>query len=285
MSLPEADTMQRAATRTVISPSPGGAFSVAFSDVEDAVRLSSVWLHSGWIDIIWRFRRTRIGPFWHTLTLAFFVLVMGVLWSTILKQDPSHYFRYVTAGMIVWGLIASFITEGASILVSGQATALSMRFPYVAFAFGHVWRSLLLFTHQFVFYVLVMVATQTSPGWVGLLAIPAMALVIANGVWISLLVGIICLRWRDLVPATASIMQIAVFATPVFWPRDMLGANLGFAADLNPLFHLVRILRDPLLGTPPPPVSWLWCITTLIVGMTLTLWIYGKRRHRLPYWY
>ncbi|MGY3605917.1 MULTISPECIES: ABC transporter permease [unclassified Bradyrhizobium] len=278
-------TTSSATDRVVISPSPGGPFSVAFSDVADAVRLASVWLHAGWIDIVWRFRRTRIGPFWHTFSLAFFVLVMGLLWSTILKQDPYHYFRYVTAGMIVWGLIASFVTEGTGILVSGQATALSMRFPYIAFAFAHVWRSLLLFAHQFVFYVVVMVGTLTSPGWVGLLAIPAMVLVIANGIWISLLLGIACLRWRDLIPATASAMQIAMFATPVFWPRDMLGPQFGLAADLNPLFHLVQILREPLLGAAPSAVSWTWCIITLIVGTLSTLWVYGKQRHRLPYWY
>lgn len=279
------ETKLRRSTKTVILPSPGGPFAVARSDVLDAVELAPVWLHAGWIDVIWRFRRTRLGAFWHTLGLAAFVLVMGVLWSTILKQDPLQYFRYVTSSMIVWGLIASFITEGTGILIAGQPTALSMRFPFVAFAFAHVWRAVLLFGHHLVFYVVVMVGTLYSPGWALLYAIPALLLIVANGVWISLLSGMISLRWRDMGPATFSAMQIAIFVTPVFWPKELLGPKLAFAADFNPLYHLVRILRDPMLGTVPPLESWLWVIATLIAGSTLTFWLYGKQRDRMPYWY
>jgi ABC-2 type transport system permease protein len=278
-------TSRGTSAKAVVLPSPGGPFAVAASDIDDAIKLAPVWLHAGWIDVVWRFRRTLLGPFWHTLGLAAFVIVMGVLWSNILRQDPFQYFRYVTASLIVWGLIASFITEGTGILLSGQSTALSMRFPYIAFAFAHVWRSLLLFAHHFVFYLVVMVGTLYSPGWSVFLAIPGLLLIVANGIWMSLLAGILCLRWRDLGPATASAMQIAMFVTPVFWPRDMLGPKLAFAADYNPLFHLVRIMRDPLLGQVPPVESWLWAVITLLVGSLVTLRIYGRQRDRLAYWY
>jgi ABC-type polysaccharide/polyol phosphate export permease len=279
------DMNTTASTKVMVLPSPGSPFAVSLHELGEAMHLAPVWLHAGWIDVVWRFRRTRLGPFWHTLSLAAFVLVMGVIWSSILHQDPLQYFRYVTASLIVWGLVASFITDATGILVAGQSTALSMRFPFVAFACAHVWRSLLLFAHQFVFYIAVMVFTLYSPGWTVFYAIPALLLIIANGVWMSLLAGIICLRVRDLIPATASAMQIAMFVTPVFWPKDLLGHKLAFAADFNPLYHLTTILRDPLLGVTPPLVSWLWVLATLIVGSMLTLWVYGKKRDRMPYWY
>jgi ABC-2 type transport system permease protein len=271
--------------KVIILPAPGNPFTVAFHDLVEAIRLAPVWIHAGLIDVVWRFRRTLIGPFWHTLSLAAFVLVVGVVWSTILHQDPYGYFRYVTVSLIVWGLIASFITDGTNILIAGQSTALSMRFPYAAFAFAHVWRGLLLFGHHLVFYVFVMVLTALSPGWTILLAIPALALLIANGVWMSLLAGIVCLRWRDMSQAISSTMQIAMFITPVFWPKQFLGPKLAFAADYNPLYHLVQILRDPLLGEVPSLENWLWVSATLVVGSVVTLWTYGRNRDRLPYWY
>jgi ABC-type polysaccharide/polyol phosphate export permease len=271
--------------KAIILPAPGNPFAIAFRDLTEAIRLAPIWIHSGLIDVVWRYRRTRLGPFWHTLSLAAFVLVMGVVWSTILHQDPFGYFRYVTVSLIVWGLIASFITDGTSILIAGQSTALSMRFPYPAFAFAHVWRGLLLLGHHLVFYVFVMVLTGLSPGWTILFAIPALALLLANGVWMSLLAGIVCLRWRDMSLAISSTMQIAIFVTPIFWPKEFLGSKLAFAVDYNPLYHLVLILRDPLLGNVPPLESWLWAFATLIVGSVLTLWIYGRTRDRLPYWY
>lgn len=271
--------------QVVVFPASGNLFSVALRDLSEAIRLAPIWLHSGWIDVVWRFRRTRIGPFWHTLSLAAFVLVMGTIWSIILRQDPIHYFRYVTVSMMVWGLISSFITEGTGVLIAGQSTALSMHYPYAAFAFAHVWRSLLLFGHHLVFYIFVMAGTLFSPGWPVVLALPALLLLALNGVWMSLLAGVLCLRWRDLVPATSSAMQIAMFVTPIFWSKEMLGPKFAFAANYNPLYHLVLIIRDPLLGNLPPHESWIWSAATFVVGSMITLLVYGRCRDRLPYWY
>jgi ABC-type polysaccharide/polyol phosphate export permease len=160
-----------------------------------------------------------------------------------------------------------------------------MRFPYIAFAFSHVWRCVLLFAHHFVLYLLVTLGTWHGPGWAVLLALPGLALVLANGLWMSLLVGMLALRRRDAMPAVAAAMQIMMFVTPVFWPKDLLGPNLAFAADFNPFYHLVRVMRDPLLGVVPPVESWAWVGGTLAVGTTLTLWVYGRWRDRMPFWY
>ncbi len=271
--------------RVVVSPSPGHPLVVAVRDIAEAFRFAPVWLHAGWIDVVWRFRRTRLGPLWHTLGLGVFVFVMGVIWGTMLEQDPREYFRYIGTSLIVWTLVAAFVTEGSTSIISGQATAESMRFPYVAFTFGHVWRALLLFAHHAVLYVVILVGTLYVPSPVALIAIPGLLLVVANGAWMSLLMGMISLRRRDLVPAAASAMQIMMFVTPVFWPKDRLGPELAYVADLNPLYHLIRVVRDPLLGTVPPWTSWAFVAGTLVVGSTLTLWLYGRYRDRFAYWY
>lgn len=268
-----------------ITPTPGSPHSIFYADFVLAVKLKPMWIHTGWIDVIWRFRRTRIGQFWHTLSLAALVIVMGVIWSTILKQDPIQYFRFVGTSMIVWSLVASFVTDGAAALISGEATALSMRFPYIAFAFQHAWKSLLLFAHHFVLYLAIIILTLQLPGYAVFLAIPGLFLVVANGVWMTLLVGMLCLKRRDFVLAIATAMQIGMFVTPVFWPKAMLGERLAFAADFNPLYHLMTILRDPLLGIVPPLESWLASLATLLVGWLLTAWIYGRFRDRMSYWY
>jgi ABC-2 type transport system permease protein len=258
---------------------------IALRDCKRAIKLSPMWLHSGWIDMVWRYRRTRIGPFWHTLSLGIYVIVMGVIWSAALKQDSAQYLRFVGTSIVVWSLISSFITEGTATLIAGESTALSMRFPYIAFTFQHVWRSLILFAHHFVLYFLIIIGTWHSPGFVAFWAIPGLLLVLANGVWMSLLAGIVSLRRRDFIPAISSVMQIAIFVTPVFWPKGSLGPQLAYAADFNPLYHLVTIVREPLLGSAPPLVSWAASFFTLFIGSLTTFYIYGRHRDHFAYWY
>jgi ABC-2 type transport system permease protein len=270
---------------TMIAPSAGGPFAVAVLDLKDAIARHSLWIHQGWVDVVHKYRRTRIGPLWHTLSLGIFIISMGTIYSVIFKIDPVVYFRDVTVNLIVWTLISSAITEGTGHFVAGQATALSMRFPYFAFTLALTWRGLLMFGHHLILFVLIAVATLLVPSPAIVLAIPALALVLLNCVWLSTLAGIACLRFRDLSPAIASGMQVLLFVTPIFWPADMLGERLAFLADINPLYHLVIILRDPLLGVVPATSHWLWAIGTAALGWFVTFSIYGRYRDRFAYWY
>jgi ABC-type polysaccharide/polyol phosphate export permease len=54
---------------------------------------------------------------------------------------------------------------------------------------------------------------------------------------------------------------------------------------LNPLYHLLTIVRDPLLGSKLPPVdSWIAVTFITILGWALTYALFAKFRKRIPYW-
>ena len=271
--------------REFVSPHSGNALQITFDDMKDAIKQAQLWLHLGWVDVIWRYRRTRLGALWHTLALGSFVLVMGVIWSTILKQDIKQYFLYVSTSLVSWSLISSFITDATGVFVNGMTTALTVRYPAAAFGLAHVWRSLLLFAHHFLVVVFVFVITLHAPNLNALYIFPALVLVLMNGLWLSVFVGLVCLRRRGMIPAIGTAMQIAIFVTPVFWQRKLLGEKLDFAADLNPLYHLVQILREPMLGAPPVASDWLWSVGFLFFGCLITAWLYGSYRDRFAYWY
>jgi len=55
-----------------------------------------------------------------------------------------------------------------------------------------------------------------------LLALPGIALILLNGLWVSLLLGLISARFRDLLMIVGSIVQVMFFMAPIFWQMDML---------------------------------------------------------------
>src|ERR1700722_13778039 len=108
----------------VDTPSIGRSLAIAIFDLGDAIHRYPLWIHQGWIDVVQRYRRTIIGPFWHTLSLGIFIVSMGAVWAVILKVDIYSYFRLITINLMIWNLISNSITEGTGILIAGQATAL-----------------------------------------------------------------------------------------------------------------------------------------------------------------
>src|ERR1700722_420531 len=66
-----------------------------------------VWVLMGWDDIRQRYRRSVIGPFWITLSMGAFILVLGVIYSRLFHVELHSYLPYLTVGYIVWGFISA----------------------------------------------------------------------------------------------------------------------------------------------------------------------------------
>ena len=76
-------------------------------------------------------------------------------------------------------------------------------------------------------------------GWPGWLFIPGVCLIALNGLWMMLLLGTLCARFRDLPQIISSFVQVVFFMTPV----------IGRAAmNFNPFAALLAVARDPLIG-------------------------------------
>jgi ABC-type polysaccharide/polyol phosphate export permease len=258
----------------------------AAGDLLRGFRKRELWGRLGWLDVKRRYRRTTIGPFWTSITLAFYVLTVGTVGAAIWHQNIYDYLPFLVSGMIVWTLVSSIILESCSLFIAGQSLFRNIRFDYSVLAYALVWRNFLVLLHNFAVYFLVVVVLKPSLlSFTALLAVPGLALVLVNAVWVSLLFGMFCLRFRDVPPLVASVMQIAMLITPLFWPADTLTGIRRFVfIDLNPLYHVVDIVRAPLIGQMPDPISYGVMIAMTIGGWWLTYEMFRRFRKRIAYW-
>jgi ABC-type polysaccharide/polyol phosphate export permease len=245
-----------------------------------------LWGRIGWLDVKRRYRRTRIGPFWSSLTLAVYVSAVGLVGSGLWAQDVRTYLPYLTSGMLVWTFISVVIIEACTLFVQGHALLRNVRFEYSILAYALVWRNFLIFIHNFIVYAaIVLIFNWSLLGPVALLAIPGLALVLINGIWIALLIGLVCLRFRDVSPLVQTAIQIGMLVTPIFWsPEALSGHYQFFFVQLNPIFRMVDVVRTPLMGQVPTLASYCAAIAITIVGWAIAYYTFKKFRKRIAYW-
>ena len=77
-----------------------------------AFRRSEIWGRLGWRENKRRYRRTVFGPFWTTVSLAMFVIALGLVWSNLWHTDPKVYLPFLTSGMLCWVLLSTICAEG-----------------------------------------------------------------------------------------------------------------------------------------------------------------------------
>jgi len=116
------------------------------------------------------------------------------------------------------------------------------------------------------------------------LIIPGVLIVAVNGAWIVMLLGMVSARFRDIPPLIGNLVQVMLFITPIFWEPSQLGAKARYFVTPNYLYHLVDILRSPLLGDRPTLLSYATTVVGAILGWAITLMIYARFRRRIAFW-
>jgi ABC-type polysaccharide/polyol phosphate export permease len=54
--------------------------------------------------------------------------------------------------------------------------------------------------------------------------------------------------------------------------------------DANPLFHLIDVVRSPLLGAAPSVYSVAYVTVLALFGWSATVYLYWKSSYRIAYW-
>ncbi len=256
---------------------------------EDLLRGLTKWHiygRLGWLDVKRRYRRTVLGPFWGTVSLGMSVAALGTIGVGLWKQAPATYIPFLAAGLIVWVFIQSMVTESCGLFTSNPNLFRQTRLDYSILAYALVWRNVITFLHSVIVYVAaIALFAPHNFGTRVLLLLPGLALAVINGVWIALLLGLACLRYRDLQPLVANIVQIAIFVTPIFWPPSVLQASSRVVfVTFNPLYHIIEVMRVPLMNGVPARSTYVAVLTITAVGWAVTYPVFRRFRRRIAYW-
>jgi ABC-2 type transport system permease protein len=263
----------------------------AVDDLALGLKQHELWGYLGWQDIRQRYRRSVLGPIWISITMAVTAIALGVLYAGLFGNDLSVQLPYLLVGFIVWGFISGCVNEGAEVFISNVGLITHLPAPLSVHVYRLIWRQTLFFLHNLVVYAVMLVIFPQHLHWTDLAAIPAFVLLVINGTWVAMLLGIITTRFRDLTPITQSIMQLAFFMTPIVWIYQNLlnSPNPAIAerarlAELNPFLHFLEILRRPMLGEPQELRSWVVVLVITVLGWALTMFVLRRYRARVSYW-
>jgi ABC-type polysaccharide/polyol phosphate export permease len=257
--------------------------SQALDDIVGGVRRWPLWGLLGWTDILQRYRRSVLGPLWITLSMAVLITALGMLYAFLFELQLADYLPFLAIGFILWGLISGMIIEGCTVFVEAEGIIKQISIPISVHVYRLIWKNVLIFLHNVVVFFAVAIIFATPMTWTAPLAFLGLLIVVANGVWIGMLLGLLCARFRDATPIIASIMQLSFFLTPIIWKPEMLPDRAIFLVA-NPFYHAIELVRAPLLGGTVQPLSWLVGIAFAVVGWAVTLPVVGRYRAKLVYW-
>ncbi|POR47336.1 ABC transporter permease [Bosea psychrotolerans] len=234
-------------------------------------------------DVARRYRRSRIGQLWLTLSMAVTVLGMGLVYSLLFNTPIASYLPHVGVGLVLWGMIAGIMTESCLSFTENENIMRQIALPRFTYLLRTIARNLLVFGHNLIILPIVFVACGTAINANMFLFLPGLLLVLANLAWVGYLLAILSARFRDIPQIIQSLIQVAFFVSPVVFKPTQLPPNHPVLI-LNPFASMLDVMREPLLGNLPSLTAYAILLGLLIGGWLVSLAFAGKYSHRVVYW-
>lgn len=234
-------------------------------------------------DVIGRYRRTLLGPVWLILAQIMWIAGIYLLHNRFMGAATSNYLSYLAAGLAIWGLIGGLTSGGPDALLRAKGYIESYPLPMAIYILRSVTGSFIIFFHLIIVFFATFLIERNLPSITMVAAIPGLVLIAVYGVGVQLILAPMGARFRDIGPAVASILNLALILTPVFWvpSSDQLTNPL---VRLNPFYYLLEVVRAPLLGTWGTPEDWLGATLIAFVTLFIGVLTYARMRTTVIYW-
>ena len=259
---------------------------VLTNDLRNRFEHSQSWLFAAWLTFLMRYRKTLLGPAWLLVGPALFIAMLGLLFSAVSGIPRATFIPHLAIGLTVWTLISGFVTGSTTIFQRNRPQILQGGMPLADLVMVDVFTTVLQFVHQLVIIVVVFVIFRLGIGHYALVSLVGLMLLIANGIWLTVVFGIIGARYRDLSEIVQAIMRIAFLATPIIWMPGEGGRSgiMDVFLNFNPFYHFLEIVRAPLLGNAIAPLSWLVVLSITALGFALAQLMYARFARLVPLW-
>jgi ABC-type polysaccharide/polyol phosphate export permease len=239
------------------------------------------------LDVLRRYTATMLGLVWAVLSPLLMSAVIGVVFSSLFGMPLREFLPYVFLNLTLWTFFAACAEAGAIAFLAAEgyikqiAKVSFYTYPLrmVLAAFFTLLLSLLA-----VAAVVVLLGGRVSAAW--LLAVPGLLAWLAFGFAICTLSAVLNTALRDFQYLQTVGVQALFYATPIMFPAVLLVEHdLAWLLTWNPVYHLMMLIRVPILYNDLPEVSH-YVASALSLAFFLTCAVFAMRiaRPRLVFW-
>lgn len=268
------------------APERGVSMQSLFRDLTASLRNPEFWALSSWLDIVVRNRQSRLGVFWLMSPAIVYIWGMGGFFASMMHVPLSGFAAYVAVGYLVFRVVNSAIAESTGAFAAAGPFILDGHVRLTDFVLRVIATSLF---HFLVSLPVAAVALAIYPDlqWSGLLfSLVSLPVVILNALWVGVVFALFGARFPDLKHLVGNIFMFAFLLTPIIWHADAMppGSLRGSLMRFNPFYHLVELVRAPILGQAIDPSTLPYLAVMTIGGWIVAALAYRRYARYVPLW-
>ena len=219
-----------------------------------------------WREFMIRYKQSVIGVLWAVLQpvsmMMLFVLVFGVIMKTPVKNCPYVLFFY--CGVLPWTFFAAAMNFAIPSLTNNFSLITKIYFPREVIPLSGIVVCFIDYLLGFLVYLLLLVCYRIPVNLNFFWYFPLMGLLLIFTTAMSYFLSALNVYYRDVKLATAFLLQLWFFFTPVIYSIDSVDLRWKYLLFLNPLTFIIENMRRVTIEGRGLDV-WQVCLETLFV--------------------
>ncbi len=232
-------------------------------------------------DVTSRYKQTLLGPLWFVVQPVLTAFVFAIIFGRVagIPTDGIPGPLFYLCGLLGWTYFAQNISNAGASFVNNSHLFGKVYFPRLIVPLAIILSNLVAFAIQFVPFLLFLayylLFTQDGGAvhlsWRVVLAVLPLLHVAALSLGISLLMSAASAKYRDLIHLNQFLIQIWMFATPIFYPLSKVPQKWEWIIWANPISVPIEAFRICLLGAGTLG----WREITISLSLTVLLFFAG----------
>ena len=206
-------------------------------------------------DFTTKYKESFLGVIWSFLNPLLIMIVFTVIFSVIFKRRIHNYPVYFLTGRIIYEFFVS-ATSGAMSSIRRNRNILTKIFvPRYMFALGSICYEFINFLITLIILFMVIVATGGHFDLIMFVAIIPLIFLFIMIVGIGLILAVLNTYFADIAHFYSVSTLILMYASALFYPMDIVPANIQTIFTLNPIYIVITCFRDIMVYNIFPDIS------------------------------
>lgn len=228
-----------------------------------------------------KYKRSVLGYLWSFLNPLLTMGVQYIVFSTIFRSDIKNFPVYLLSGIIFFGFFQEAVSQGLMAIVGNSALITKVYVPKYIYPLTKVVSSSINLLISIFPLLIVTILTGTRITKAVLLLPYVIVCLLIFCVGMSFMLSSCMVFFRDTQYLWGIFSLVWMYATPLFYPENIIPAQFKIIQQINPLYYFIKFARVILIeGVSPEPLQYFLCLVSALFVLVLGTLIFRKTQNK-----
>ena len=228
-----------------------------------------------------KYKRSVFGILWSFLNPLLTMIVQFLVFSTIFKADTKNYPVFLITGVVCFSFFNECTTMCLNSITSNSRLITKVYIPKYIFPLARTMSSSINFGISLIplLFVTFITGVSLKPSFILMFYFLICLIVFSLG--IGMILATLMVFFRDTQFLWSVFITIWQYATPIFYPAEIIPDKYRFIIQFNPLYHFIGCARKCLMeGVAPEPLQFVYCLLFAVVALAAGIALFKKNQDK-----